>query len=154
MSVRKLELIMDNTLGMEKQVNSICKSCYYQIRNIGLISKYINDEICKTGLWQCFVIYYPPLSDKLPMVSAELSCTSGDMHSQKGIYNGSFVLAAQASCTFQINKQDPVSRYCFQCNWHISRYVFQFFKCNCNLFRYTTKVAEYQIYDYFKYSYM
>ena len=33
---------------MEKQVISICKSCYYQIRNIGLICKYINDETCKT----------------------------------------------------------------------------------------------------------
>jgi len=41
MSVRNLGLILDNTLGMEKQVNSICKSCYYQIINIGLICKYI-----------------------------------------------------------------------------------------------------------------
>jgi len=32
MSVRNLGLILDNTLGMEKQVNSICKSCYYQIK--------------------------------------------------------------------------------------------------------------------------
>ena len=38
MSVRHLGLMLDNTLGMEKQVNYICKSCYYQIRNIGLIS--------------------------------------------------------------------------------------------------------------------
>ena len=29
MSVRNLGLILDNTLGMEKQVNYICKSCYY-----------------------------------------------------------------------------------------------------------------------------
>jgi len=48
MSVRNLGFILDNTLGMEKQVISICKSCYYQIRNIGLICKYINDETCKT----------------------------------------------------------------------------------------------------------
>ena len=48
MFIRNLGLILDNTLGMEKQVNSICKSCYYQIRNIGLIHKYINDETCKT----------------------------------------------------------------------------------------------------------
>ena len=55
MSVRNLGLILDNTLGMEKQVNSICKSCYYQIRNIGLIRKYINDETCKT-LVQALII--------------------------------------------------------------------------------------------------
>jgi len=29
-------------------MNYICKYCYYQIRNIGLIRKYINDETCKT----------------------------------------------------------------------------------------------------------
>jgi len=48
MSVNNLGLILNNTLGMENQVNSICKSCYYQIRNIGLIRKYINDETFKT----------------------------------------------------------------------------------------------------------
>ena len=48
MSVRNLGLILDNTLGMEKQVNSICKSFYYGIRNTGLIHKYINDETYKT----------------------------------------------------------------------------------------------------------
>ena len=32
MFVRILGLILDNTLGMEEQVNSICKSCYYQIK--------------------------------------------------------------------------------------------------------------------------
>ena len=48
MSVRNLGLILDNTLGMEKQMNYVYKSCYYQIRNIGLIRKYIHDETCKT----------------------------------------------------------------------------------------------------------
>ena len=48
MSIRNQGLILDNTLGMEKQVNYKCKSCYYQIRNIGLICKYLNDETCKT----------------------------------------------------------------------------------------------------------
>jgi len=105
-------------------VNSICKSCYYKIRNIGLIRKYINDETCKT-LVQALVIsrldygnallykytlpLSPSLSDKLPTASAELCCTSGDTHSQKGTYNTSFVPAALASCTFQIIIQDPVS---------------------------------------------
>ena len=36
-------------------MNSICKSCYYQIRNIGLIRKYINDETWKT-LVQALII--------------------------------------------------------------------------------------------------
>ena len=44
MSVRNLGLILDNILGMEKQVNSICKSCYYQIQKIGLINMNINDK--------------------------------------------------------------------------------------------------------------
>jgi len=48
MCVRNIWLLLDNTLGMEKKVNYICKSCYYKIRNIGLIRKYINDETSKT----------------------------------------------------------------------------------------------------------
>jgi len=36
-------------------VNSICKFCYYQIRNIGIIRKYLNDSIRKT-LVQAFTI--------------------------------------------------------------------------------------------------
>ena len=55
MSVRNLTLILDNTLGTEKQVNSACKSCYYQIRNMGLIRKYITDETCNT-LVQALII--------------------------------------------------------------------------------------------------
>ena len=43
MCIRNLGVILDNTLGMEYQVNSVCKSCYYQIINKGLIHKYIND---------------------------------------------------------------------------------------------------------------
>jgi len=56
MSVKNLGLILDNTLRMKKHVNSICKFYYYQIRNIGLIRKYINDETCKT-LVQALIIY-------------------------------------------------------------------------------------------------
>ena len=48
MSVRNLAVILNITLGMEKQLNSICKCCGYQIRNIGLIRKYINYDTCKT----------------------------------------------------------------------------------------------------------
>ena len=48
MSVRHLNPVLDNNLGVEKEVNSICKSCYHQIRIIGLIHNNINDEICKT----------------------------------------------------------------------------------------------------------
>jgi len=40
-----------------------------------------------TGLWQCIVIKYPPLSDKPLTASAELCCTFGDMYSQKGTFN-------------------------------------------------------------------
>ena len=55
MFVRIIGIMLDNNLGTEKQVKSICKSCYYQIRNIGLIRKYINDETCKT-LVQALII--------------------------------------------------------------------------------------------------
>jgi len=108
MSVRNLGLTLDNTLGMEKQVNYICKSCYYQIRNISLIRKYINDKTCKT-LVQALIISRLNYGNTLLYTkSAELCCTSGDTHSQKGIYNTSFVPAVLASCTFPITVQYPI----------------------------------------------
>ena len=33
-----------------------------------------------------------------------------------------------------------VSRYYFQCNWHLSRYICKFFKRNCNISRYIAKI--------------
>jgi len=56
--------MLDNTLGKEKQVNSICKSWYNQIRNIGLIHKYINNETRKT-LVQALIIYQMGYSNSL-----------------------------------------------------------------------------------------
>ena len=79
MSVRKIGCILDNTLGMEEQVNYICKSCYYQIINIGLIHKYIHDETCKT-LDKAFVIsrldYGNGLSYNTPFLSDKPSTAS------------------------------------------------------------------------------
>ena len=46
-SVKNLGVYMDSALTMEKQVNAVTKSCYYQIRNIGHIRHYISNEACK-----------------------------------------------------------------------------------------------------------
>ena len=57
-----------------------------------------------------FVIDYTPIiQNKPPTASAELCCTSGDVHSKKGTYNTNFVPAALSTCTFQITIQYPVS---------------------------------------------
>ena len=48
LSVKNLGFILDNTLGIEKQMNYRCKSCYFEIRNIFIFRKYIHDDICKT----------------------------------------------------------------------------------------------------------
>ena len=42
-SARNLDPVLDSAIGMEKHANSKCKSCYYRIRNWGLIHK------CKIG---------------------------------------------------------------------------------------------------------
>ena len=40
MTLNNLGPILDTNLGIEKQGDFICKSCYYPIRNIGLIQNY------------------------------------------------------------------------------------------------------------------
>ena len=64
-----------------------------QMRNIGLIHKYINEETSKT-LVQALVIsrldygnallFDVPIPDKPPTASTELCCKTGDWHPQKG----------------------------------------------------------------------
>ena len=45
--VKNLGVYLDHNLTMDNQVDSICKSCYWQIRNIGKIRRYISDDACK-----------------------------------------------------------------------------------------------------------
>lgn len=47
-SVKNLGVHLDHTLTMEKQVNMVVKSCYFQIRRIAAIRQYITDDCCKT----------------------------------------------------------------------------------------------------------
>ena len=43
-SVRNLGVMFDSHMDMEAQVNSICKSCYYHLRNIRGIRKYLSQK--------------------------------------------------------------------------------------------------------------
>ena len=46
--VKNLGVYLDHNLTMDNRVDSICKFCYWQIRNIGKIRRYISDDACKT----------------------------------------------------------------------------------------------------------
>jgi len=48
MSVKHIALILDNTVGMEKQMNYVCMSYYHQILNKGVIGKYLNNDTWTT----------------------------------------------------------------------------------------------------------
>ena len=45
--VKNLGTFFDKTLSMEKQCNSISRSCYMHVRNIGCIRPYISEDACK-----------------------------------------------------------------------------------------------------------
>lgn len=65
-AVNNLGVCMDQNLTYEKHVNFVSKSCFYHIRNIGQIRKYINDDSCKiltqslviSRLDYCNALYY------------------------------------------------------------------------------------------------
>lgn len=46
--VKNLGVFFDSSLTMEKQVSSVAKSCFYQIRNIGRVRKFLTTDACKT----------------------------------------------------------------------------------------------------------
>jgi len=87
---------------MEKQVNYIC---YYQIRNIWLIRKYINDETCKT-LVQAFIISRLDYDSAL-LYNIHLSLTN---HLQR-VQN---CTARLATCT---RKREHITPVLFQLHW-------------------------------------
>jgi len=77
-----------------KQVNYICKSCYYQIRNIGIIHKYINDETRKTSVQALIIsrldygntiLYNIPLSltNRLERVQNRTACLLTRTHKRE-----------------------------------------------------------------------
>ena len=98
--------MLDNTLGMEKQVNYICKSCYYQIRNIGLFRKYINDEACKT-LVQATIISRLDYGNAL-LYNIILSLTN---RLQRRVQNCAARLVAHT------HKREHITPVLFQLNW-------------------------------------
>ena len=53
--IRSLGVHLDKHLKMEKQVNATVRSCYLNVRNIGKIQKYVDEDACKT-LVQSLVI--------------------------------------------------------------------------------------------------
>ena len=47
MSARNIGLVMDSTLNMQHQINSIFKSAWFHLRNIGFIRKFLDDDTCE-----------------------------------------------------------------------------------------------------------
>ena len=45
--VKNLGVYLDSALTMEKQVSAVAKACFYQIRNIGQIRKFLTTNACK-----------------------------------------------------------------------------------------------------------
>lgn len=46
--VKNLGVTLDHNLTLEKQINNVTRSCYYQIRKIGKIRRYITTDACRT----------------------------------------------------------------------------------------------------------
>jgi hypothetical protein len=44
---KNIGVVMDNTLNMQYHINSLCKSAWFHLRNIGLIRQYLDDSTCE-----------------------------------------------------------------------------------------------------------
>ena len=47
-NVRNLGTIFDNSISMDTHINQVCKTAFYYIYNIRMISKYLSQESLKT----------------------------------------------------------------------------------------------------------
>ena len=60
-NARNLGIIFDNTLSMEDHIKSVCKSTYFQIRNINQIRNVLDDDTAATLVhrdWTMEILYY------------------------------------------------------------------------------------------------
>ena len=46
LSARNLGVIFDNHMSLDKQINSICKSAFFHLKNIGSIRNMLTDDAC------------------------------------------------------------------------------------------------------------
>ena len=53
MTVRNIGAMLDPALTMKSHINSTTKSCYYQIRNLSKIRKYLTEESAITLTHAC-----------------------------------------------------------------------------------------------------
>ena len=44
--VRNLGVIIDSIFNMDNHITSVCQSCYFHLRNIGKIRRYLNSDTC------------------------------------------------------------------------------------------------------------
>jgi hypothetical protein len=71
-SVRNLGVIFDSAMNMDQQLNSICRSGYHQLRNIGHIRRYLTSDATKSlvnGLITSRLDYCNALLNGLPQTS-------------------------------------------------------------------------------------
>ena len=70
-SVKNLGVILDRNLSLGEHIRSTFKKCFFHIRNIGKICKYINEENCKVfikSLIVSYLDYYNSLYYGLPNI--------------------------------------------------------------------------------------
>jgi hypothetical protein len=47
-AARNLGVIFDEHMTMERQINAVTRSCHYQLRSIGRIRRFLNEDACRT----------------------------------------------------------------------------------------------------------
>ena len=68
-SVKNFGVLLDRNLSMESQIKSIIKNVFFNIRNIGKIRKYLDEDSCKmlvNNLINSHLEYYNALYHDLP----------------------------------------------------------------------------------------
>ena len=79
-SVKNLKAYFDRFLTMKRQVNAISRACYYQIRNIGHIRRYITLDNISARLRQRSPVWSSKHTDDTAIESTEFFCQVSHSH--------------------------------------------------------------------------
>ena len=68
-SARNLGVIFDNHMSLDKQINNICNSAFFHLRNIGCIRNMLTDDACSQLIYSLVTVridYYNSLLYDMP----------------------------------------------------------------------------------------
>lgn len=104
-SARNLGFIMDSTLSMKQHITRVCQVCYWELRKIGSIRKYLSEDATKTLITSCILSRLDYCNSLL------IGCSDSVLYPLQKIQNSA------ARIIFRTNHRQPSTPLLVKLHW-------------------------------------